>query len=298
MGGVAQDSRDMVGPIQTLPAVMVGNHGVSGEPGAMPASQLISSGVFGDFSSGLAGAEQTDVASLKVQGSTQSAPAELRGNHGDPGRSGAASASQFKSPDSIGDFSSGLIGAELTENELLKVQGGGIMVEVIHSGVKEKVLVPSVPGTPFLMNGALSGPAEGRNIGDGILATPQQSSSAGMELVPFVEEEPIPLDWSHASEAGDGCESQATRKEDEVIFAFSQIVGVSCDGQFDRLREAIALILAGKSYKPGKNSVGGGKAWKKGMRELDNLHSSINYDGGSGSVSRSRGRGRGNRICL
>jgi hypothetical protein len=49
---------------------------------------------------------------------------------------------------------------------------------------------------------------------------------------------------------------------------------------------------------PSKNSVGGGKAGKKGMRELDNLHSSINYDGGSGSVSCSRGKGRGNQICL
>ena len=46
------------------------------------------------------------------------------------------------------------------------------------------------------------------------------------------------------------------------------------------------------------NSVGGGKARKKGMRELDNLHFSVNYDGGSGSVSRSRGKGRGSRICL
>jgi hypothetical protein len=110
--------------------------------------------------------------------------------------------------------------------------------------------VPSVLGTPLLVNGALSGPVEGRSVGDGILANPQQSSSAGLELVPFVEEEPIPLDWSHAFEAGDGSGSQATGKEDEVIFAFSQIVSVSCDGQFDRLREAIALILAGKSYKP------------------------------------------------
>ena len=137
------------------------------------------------------------------------------------------------------------------------------MVEVIHSGVKDKVLVPLGSGTPILVNGALSGLVEGQSVGDGILANPQQPSSVGMELVPYGEDEPIPLDWSHASEAGDGSGSQASGKEDEVIFAFSQIVGVSCDGQFDRLREAIALILAGKSYKPGKNSGGGGKAGKK-----------------------------------
>jgi hypothetical protein len=84
-----------------------------------------------------------------------------------------------------------------------------------------------------------------------------------LELVPFVEGEPIPLDWSQASEVGDGSGSQATRKEKEVIFAFSHIVGVSCDGHFDRLREAIALILARKSYKPSKNSVGEARLGKK-----------------------------------
>jgi hypothetical protein len=173
--------------------------------------------------------------------------------------------------------------------------------------------VPSLPGNPILVSGILSSPVEVlcfgaittsrelcpvQTVGDGILAHPQQYSSSGLELVPFVEGEPIPLDWSQDSEVGDGNGSQATGKEEELIFAFNQIVGVSCDGQFDRLREAIALILAGKAFKPGKNSVGGGKAGKKGMRELDNLYSSVNYDGGSGSVSRSRGKGRGNRICL
>jgi hypothetical protein len=298
MGVAAQVSRHLVGPIQTIPAVMAGNHSDSGELGVMPASQFKFSSSIGDVSSGLAGAEQTENILLEVQGLTQKALAELVENHGDSSEIRAAPASQFKSPGPIDDVSNGLTGAKLTEDEILKMQGGGFMVEVIHSGVKEQRLVPSVSGTSLLENGALRGPVEGRGIGDGILAIPQQAFSAGLEMVPFVEEEPIPLDWSHASEAGDGSGSQATGKEEEVIFAFSQIVGISCDGQFDRLREAFALILAGKAYKPGKNSVGGGKAGKKGMCELDNLHSSINYDGGSGSVSRSRGKGRGNRICL
>ena len=113
-----------------------------------------------------------------------------------------------------------------------------------------------------------------------------------------MEGEPTPLDWSQALEVGSGSGSQEAGKEEELIFAFYHIVGISCDGQFDRLREAIALILAGKSFKPGKKFVGGGKAGRKGKREVDNLYSSINYEGGSRSVSRSSGKGGGNRICL
>ena len=257
MGVAVPDSHDLVGPIQTIPAVLVGIHGDSDKPRVTPVSQFHFSDSIGEVSRGLAGVEQSENAFLEVQGSTQTAPAELLGSISESVETGAVPASQFKSPGPIFDFSNGLIGAEVTDSEFLKVQGGDFMVEVIHSGVKDKVLAPLVSSTPILVNGALNGPVEGQ------IAIPQQSYSAGMELVPFGEEEPIPLDWSHASEARDGSGSQATRKEDEVIFAFSQIVGVSCDGQFNRLREAIALILAGKSYKPGKNSVGGGKAKKK-----------------------------------
>jgi hypothetical protein len=34
------------------------------------------------------------------------------------------------------------------------------------------------------------------------------------------------------------------------------------------------------------------------MRELVNLISTVNYEGGGGSVTRSRGKGRGNRIVI
>jgi hypothetical protein len=87
-------------------------------------------------------------------------------------------------------------------------------------------------------------------------------------------------------------------KEVEIIMAFRQIVGVSCDGHTNKLREAIALILVGKTYKPDKKLVEGGKVGKKGMRELVNLFSSVNYEGGSGNVSCSREKGRENRITL
>ena len=93
VGVAAQDARDLVGPIQTTPAVMVGNHGDSGVLGAMPASQFNFSDSFGDISSGLAGAEQTENLVLEVQWSTQTTLAELFGVHGDSGEIGAAPAS-------------------------------------------------------------------------------------------------------------------------------------------------------------------------------------------------------------
>jgi hypothetical protein len=81
----------------------------------------------------------------------------------------------------------------------------------------------------------------------------------------------------------------------EWLSDFSQIVGVSCDGHIEKLRAAFAQILAGKSNMTAKKSVGAGQGGRKGWRELVNLISTVNYEGG-GSVTRSRGRGRGKRI--
>jgi hypothetical protein len=50
--------------------------------------------------------------------------------------------------------------------------------------------------------------------------------------------------------------------------------------------------------KAAKKNVEGGQGGRKGMRELVNLISTVNYEGGGGSVTRSRGKGRGNRIVL
>jgi hypothetical protein len=112
------------------------------------------------------------------------------------------------------------------------------------------------------------------------------------------DEEPIPLDWSKDIVDGGGNDSQVLDKEVELIMAFSQIVGVSCEGYFEKLRVAFAHILAGKMNKAGKRSVGGGQGGRKGLRELVNLISTVNYEGGGGSVTRSRGKGRGNRLAL
>jgi hypothetical protein len=92
--------------------------------------------------------------------------------------------------------------------------------------------------------------------------------------------------------------TQETDKEVELIMAFSQIVGVSCEGYIEKLRLAFAQILAGKGNKAAKKNGGGGQGGRKGMRERVNLISTVNYDGGGGSVTRSRGKGRGNRIMI
>ena len=302
VGASAQGSRKVDGRTQTPQVVSLGSIGDPDVPGATTAIQLP---VF------IGGAASQG--SREVDGSPQTSPEVSLGSLGNPGMLGAAPVSQLLPPVIIGGFSSGTIGAEQFTNEFQKGQGGGFLVEGLHSGVKDNLLVPSLLGKPIQVNGALRGPVEMlssraitiseklssmQTVGEGIIALPQQSFSSGLEVVPFVEEEPTPLDWSQALEVGSGSGSQEAGKEEDLIFSFCHIVGVSCDGQFDRLREAIALILAGKSFKPGTKSVGGGKAGRKGKHEVDNLYSSVNYEGGSRSVSRSSGKGRGNRICL
>jgi hypothetical protein len=47
-------------------------------------------------------------------------------------------------------------------------------------------------------------------------------------------------------------------REVELIMAFSQIIGISCDDYMDKLRVAFTHILAGKVKKAGKKNVAGG----------------------------------------
>ena len=71
-----------------------------------------------------------------------------------------------------------------------------------------------------------------------------------------MEEEPILLDWSRALVGGKSGGYQVADKELELILAMSQILGVSCDGHFKKLREAFAHILAGRANKKAKKLVG------------------------------------------
>jgi hypothetical protein len=138
-----------------------------------------------------------------------------------------------------------------------------------------------------------------RTEGVGRCSLPVQNNLTGLEMVLYGVGEPIPLDWSQATEVVCGDGTQETNKEMELIMVFSQIVGVSCEGHIEKLRLAFAQILAGKVNKVAKkNGGGGGQGGRKGMRELVNLISTVNYEGGGGSVTRSRGKGRGNRIMI
>jgi hypothetical protein len=90
----------------------------------------------------------------------------------------------------------------------------------------------------------------------------QQSLSAGLHLVPYVDEEPIPLNWSQALVGGESGWPQAADKEVQLIMATSRILGVSCDGHFEKLRAAFALILAGRAKNGNKKPVGGSQEGK------------------------------------
>jgi hypothetical protein len=50
--------------------------------------------------------------------------------------------------------------------------------------------------------------------------------------------------------------SQEAGKAVKLIMAFSQIVGVSCEGHIEKLKVAFAHILADKANKAAKKAVG------------------------------------------
>jgi hypothetical protein len=173
-------------------------------------------------------------------------------------------------------------------------------------GEEGSMLVPWQSGNLFLDSGGVGSYVEeepipleiclGRFGGERAVALPRLADSHGMELVPFVDGKPIPQDWKLALEIGDSDGVREVDKEMELIMVFRNIVGVSCDGHVERLKAAFAPILAGK--KETKKNRGGGQVGRKGTREILNLFTSVNYEGGSGSVTRNRGKGRGNRFDL
>ena len=76
--------------------------------------------------------------------------------------------------------------------------------------------------------------------GEGSLSLPIHNNLARLEMVLYMDREPIPLDWSKAMEDEGGDDSQVSNKEVELIMAFSQIVGVSYDGYIEKLKVAFA----------------------------------------------------------
>ena len=209
-----------------------------------------------------------------------------------------------------GDSRCVLEGVELSTESSQNLKGGETTEMATHVVAQVSKLVPWSLGDLVLNNVDSSGHVVEvltpgakmslgeyrymRSEGDGSFALPTQK--AGLELVVYGDGEPIPLDWSQAMEVGGGDGFQETNKEVELIMAFSQIVGVSCDGYIEKLREDFAHILASKVNKAAKKNVGGDQGGRKGLRELVNLISTVNYEGGGGSVTQSRGKERGNRI--
>ena len=76
-----------------------------------------------------------------------------------------------------------------------------------------------------------------------------------LELVPFVEGEPTSLNWSQALVDVGLRRSLETGKAMELILAFSQIVGVSCEGHTEKLKATFVHILANKANKVAKKVV-------------------------------------------
>jgi hypothetical protein len=135
-------------------------------------------------------------------------------------------------------------------------------------------------------------------VGDGLSVCSQQIVKSRLEMVPFVEIEPIPLNWSQEVVVDSSKVSQVTGKAVELILVFSKIVGVSYEGYTEKLKAAFTHILTDKANREGNKAVGGSQAVKKGTRELINLISMVNYEGSGGSVSRNRVKERGSRLLL
>ena len=167
---------------------------------------------------------------------------------------------------------------------------GGSIGEGIFLVSMENLLVSYSPDESNQVRVLLSDQLEG----DRVSTSSQQVVMPGLELVPFVEGEPIPLNWSQEL-VDDGIRGpHVAGKVVELIVAFSKIVGVSCEGYTEKLKAVFAHILVEKANKVVSKAMGG----KKSTRELINLISLVNYEGSGGSVSGIRTKGRGNRIIL
>jgi hypothetical protein len=167
--------------------------------------------------------------------------------------------------------------------------GGGSTAKALYPGVEDNLLVPWFLGDSVLDREELRGPVVEalspvvnklfvelyfvRIEKDNVFASPQQTTSPGLELVAYVEGEPTPLDWSQALVDGGCGGSQEVGKYVELIMAFSQIVGISCDGHTKKLRAAFAHKLDGKANKAAKKIIGGGQVGKKVLE--NSLTSSI-----------------------
>jgi hypothetical protein len=190
-----------------------------------------------------------------------------------PDEAGIMPAITILVPNAFGNLL-GVSAGEVIPRNLLQslIEGGSLMEEAIP-GTEVNLLVPESLCTSDLdREGPSSQGVDGlspiadmsfdelcatRTEGEGASVLALQTSSPGLHLVPYVEEEPIPLDWCQTLVGGEFGGSQAADKEVELIMAVIRIMGVSCDGHFERLRAAFALILVGRVNRGDKKPMGG-----------------------------------------
>jgi hypothetical protein len=111
----------------------------------------------------------------------------------------------------------------------------------------------------------------------------------GLELDLIPEEEPSPLSCCPFDKVRGFSGKKSSRDFLKAILEYSHSVGIMCDGYEGQLSAVFEAIIASNDKKEeGPCS----KLGNKGMRELNRLSCSINYDGHSGSTSRSRCKGR------
>jgi hypothetical protein len=102
-------------------------------------------------------------------------------------------------------------------------------------------------------------------------------------------EDPSPLRCCPVNKTRGKSGAQSSEWVLKFAMIFSHLVGVSCDGFEGKLSALFEEIIASNSEKMFGSSP---RARKKGMRELNNLFSSVNYDAHSGGSSRGRNKAR------
>jgi hypothetical protein len=117
--------------------------------------------------------------------------------------------------------------------------------------------------------------------------------SSGCLGVNRCSEDPSPLLCCPGNKLRAGVQSSAWVLQ--LAKVLSHLVGVSCDGDEERLSALFENMVESNSEKGTASSV---RTGKKGMRELNSLFSSINYDAHSGSTSRGRNKARDHRGLL
>lgn len=102
-------------------------------------------------------------------------------------------------------------------------------------------------------------------------------------------EDPSPLLCCPVNKTRGKSGAQSSEWVLKFVMIFSHLVGVSCDGYEGKLSALFEEIIESNSEKIFGSSP---RASKKGMRELNNLFSSVNYDAHSGGTSRGRNKAR------